>query len=157
MAKLKYAGLCAAGIVLNVACTAFCLFLIFEVFLGNPYKFIPYLIGFVISAAAGFVHVLLLNIIRKKLGKKTFGYALAVFCIPAGIAVLGLILPLLAISMELSVGLSIYFCSLSILPVTIISGISTLCFNHFFGAPEPASPDTEEKSPIIEADYPETK
>lgn len=75
----------------------------------------------------------------------------------AGIAVLGLILPLLAISMELSVGLSIYFCSLSILPVTIISGISTLCFNHFFVAQEPASPYTEEKSPIIEADYPETK
>ena len=157
MAKLKYAGLCAAGIVLNVACTAFCLFLIMQVFIGNTYEFIPYLIGLALSIAAGFVHVLLLNIIRKKLGKKTFGYALAVFFIPAGIANLGLILPLLEIKMNFSVGLSMFLNSIAILPVIIISGISTLCFNQHFGAPEPASPDTEDSSADIENSSPDTE
>lgn len=157
MAKLKYAGLCAAGIVLNVACTAFCLFLIMQVFIGNPYEFIPYLIGLVICAAAGFVHVLVLNIIRKKLGKKTFGYALAVFFIPAGIADLGLILPLLEIKISFSVGLSMFLNSIAILPVIIVSGISTLCFNQHFGAPEPASPDTEDSSADIENGSPDTE
>ena len=157
MVKLKYAGLCAAGIVLNVACTSLCLYLILEVFLGNPYEFIPYLIGLVICAAAGFVHVLVLNIIRKKLGKKTFGYALAVFFIPAGIANLGLILPLLEIKMNFSVGLSMFLNSIAILPVIIISGISTLCFNQHFGAPEPASPDTEDSSADIENSSPDTE
>ena len=147
MSKLKYAGLCAAGIALNVACTAICLYLIFEVFVGSPYKFIPYLIGFVISAAAGFVHVQLMNIIRKILEKKALGYALAVFFIPAGIADLGLILPLLEIKMNFSAGLSMFFTSISILPVIIVSGISTLCFNQHFGAPEPASADTGNRSP----------
>ncbi len=150
MSKLKYAGLCAAGIVLNVACEALCLYLIFEVFVGNPYKFIPYIIGFFICAAAGFLHVQLMNIIRKKLGKKTFCYALAVFFIPAGIADLGLILPLLEIKISFSVGLSMFFNSIAILPVIIVSGISTYSFNHFFGAPEPTFPDTEDSSADIE-------
>ena len=157
MAKLKYTGLCAAGILLNVACTSLCLYLILEVFLGNPYEFIPYLIGLVICAAAGFVHVLLLNIVRKKLVKKTFGYALAVFFIPAGIANLGLILPLLEIKMNFSVGLSMFLNSIAILPVIIVSGISTLCFNQHFGAPEPASPDTEDSSADIENSSPDTE
>ena len=156
MAKLKYAGLCAAGIVLNVACTAFCLFLIMQVFIGNTYEFIPYLIGLALSIAAGFVHVLLLNIIRKKLGKKTFGYALAVFVVPVGIAILGVIVPLAA-NMSLSDGLPMFSYSLSILLVIIISGISTLCFNQHFGAPEPASPDTEDSSADIENGSPDTE
>ena len=146
MSKLKYAGLCAAGIALNVACAFFCLFLIMQVFIGNPYEFIPYLIGFVISAAAGFVHVLVLNLIRKKLGKKTFGYVLAVFVVPMGIAIVGIIVPFAA-NMSLSYGLSILLYSFSILPVIIVSGISTLCFNQHFGAPEPASADTGNCSP----------
>ena len=146
MSKLKYAGLCAAGIALNVACAFFCLFLIMQVFIGNPYEFIPYLIGFVISAAAGFVHVLVLNLIRKKLGKKTFGYVLAVFVVPMGIAIVGIIVPFAA-NMSLSYGLSILLYSFSILPVIIVSGISTLCFNQHFGAPEPASADTGNRSP----------
>ena len=146
MSKLKYAGLCAAGIALNVACAFFCLFLIMQVFMGNPYEFIPYLIGFVISAAAGFVHVLVLNLIRKKLGKKTFGYVLAVFVVPMGIAIVGIIVPFAA-NMSLSYGLSILLYSFSILPVIIVSGISTLCFNQHFGAPEPASADTGNRSP----------
>ena len=146
MSKLKYAGLCAAGIALNVACAFFCLFLIMQVFMGNPYEFIPYLIGFVISAAAGFVHVLVLNLIRKKLVKKTFGYVLAVFVVPMGIAIVGIIVPFAA-NMSLSYGLSILLYSFSILPVIIVSGISTLCFNQHFGAPEPASADTGNRSP----------
>lgn len=149
MVKLKYAGLCAAGIALNVTCTAFCLFLIMQVFIGNPYEFIPYLIGFVISAAAGFVHVLVLNLIRKKLGKKTLGYVLAVFVVPMGIAIVGIIVPFAA-NMSLSYGLSILLYSFSILPVIIVSGISTLCFNQHFGAPESASADTGNRSPDYE-------
>ena len=157
MSKLKYAGLCAAGIALNIACTALCLFLIMQVFIGNPYEFIPYLIGLVICAAAGFVHVLLLNIVRKKLVKKTFGYALAVFVVPMGIAIVGIILPYTAVSMSFSVGISIFLYSFSILPVIIVSGISTLCFNQHFGAPEPASPDTEDSSADIENGSPDTE
>ena len=141
MEKLKYAGLCAAGIALNVACTTFCLFLIMQVFIGNPYEFIPYLIGLALGIAAGFVHVLLLNIIRKKLGMKIIGYALAVFVVPMGIAIVGIIVPF-ATNMSLSYGLSILLYSFSILPVIIVSGISTICFNQHFGAPEPASVDT---------------
>ena len=156
MVKLKYAGLCAAGILLNVACTSLCLYLILEVFLGNPYEFIPYLIGLVICAAAGFVHVLVLNLIRKKLGKKTFGYVLAVFVVPMGIAIVGIIVPFAA-NMSLSYGLSILLYSFSILPVIIVSGISTLCFNQHFGAPEPASPDTEDSSADIENSSPDTE
>ena len=149
MSKLKYAGLCAAGIALNVACTALCLFLIMQVFIGNPYEFIPYLIGLALGIAAGFVHVLLLNIIRKKLGMKIIGYALAVFVVPMGIAIVGIILPF-ATNMSLSYGLSILLYSFSILPVTIVSGISTICFNQHFGAPEPASADTENRASISE-------
>lgn len=150
MSKLKYAGLCAAGIVLNVACEFFCLFLIMQVFIGNPYEFIPYLIGFVLSAAAGFVHVLLLNIIRKKLGMKIVGYSLAVFVVPMGLAILGVIIPFAA-NMSICDGMPMLVYSGAILPVTIVSGISTLCFSQHFDAPEPALPDTEENSPIIEA------
>lgn len=146
MAKLKYAGICAAGIALNVACTTLFLFLIMQVFLGSPYEFIPYLIGLALGISVGFVHVLLMNIIRKKLGMKVFGYALAVFVVPMGLAILGIILPLAA-SLSLSKGLSIFIYSLSILPVIIVSGISTLCFSQHFGAPEPASIDTENRSP----------
>lgn len=141
MSKLKYAGLCAAGIALNVTCTTFCLYLIFVVFIGNPYEFIPYLIGLAFGIAAGFVHVLLLNIIRKKLGIKIIGYALAVFVVPMGIAIVGIIVPF-ATNMSLSYGLSILLYSFSILPVIIVSGISTICFNQHFDAPEPASADT---------------
>ena len=125
MSKLKYAGLCAAGIALNVTCTTFCLFLIMQVFIGNPYEFIPYLIGLALGIAAGFVHVLLLNIIRKKLGMKIIGYALAVFVVPMGIAIVGIIVPF-ATNMSLSYGLSILLYSFSILPVIIVSGISTI-------------------------------
>ena len=145
MAKLKYTGLCAAGIALNVACTALCLFLIMQVFIGNPYEFIPYLIGLAIGIAAGYVHVLLINIIRKKLEKKTFGYALAVFVVPLGLSILGVIIPFAA-NMSISDGTPILVSSGAILPVIIVSGISTLCFNQHFGAPEPALPDTEENS-----------
>ena len=146
MAKLKYTGLCAAGIALNVACAALCLFLIMQVFIGNPYEFIPYLIDFALGIVAGFVHVQLMNIIRKKLEKKAFGYALAVFVVPMGLAILGVIIPFAAVRMNFSVGLSMLMYSFSILPVIIVSGISTLCFNQHFGAPEPALPDTEENS-----------
>lgn len=156
MAKLKYAGLCAAGIVLNVACAFFCLFLIMQVFIGNPYEFIPYLIGFVVSAAAGFVHVLLLNIIRKKLGMKIVGYSLAVFVVPMGIAIVGIIVPFAA-NMSLSYGLSILLYSFSILPVTIVSGISTICFSQHFGVLETALPDTEDSSADIENGSTETE
>ncbi|MGN0669613.1 MAG: hypothetical protein ACI4JZ_03600, partial [Oscillospiraceae bacterium] len=149
MAKLKYAGLCAAGIVLNVACEALCLYLIFEVFVGNPYKFIPYLIGFVICAAAGFLHVQLMNIIRTKLGKKTFGYALAVFVVPMSIAILGVIIPFAA-NMSISDGMPMLVYSGAILSVIIVSGISTYSFNHFFGAPELSSRETEADLPEIE-------
>ena len=78
----------------------------------------------------------------KKLGKKTFGYALAVFVVPMGIAIVGIILPYTAVSMSFSVGISIFLYSFSILPVMIVSGISTICFNQHFGAPEHASADT---------------
>ena len=149
MAKLKYAGLCAAGIVLNVACAFFCLFLIMQVFIGNPYEFIPYLIGFVLSAAAGFVHVLLLNIIRKKLGMKIVGYSLAVFVVPLGLAILGVIIPFAA-NMSISDGMPMLVYSGAILPVTIVSGISTICFSQHFGVLKTAF-DNEENSPIIEA------
>ncbi len=156
MVKLKYAGLCAAGLALNIACAFGCIWL-YWFFVAEGTDFLVLVIGIVLSVAAGFVHVLLLNIIRKKLGKRTFGYALAVFFIPAGIADLGLILPLLEIKMNFSVGLSMFFTSISILPVIIVSGISTLCFNHYFGAPEPASPDTEDSSADIENSSPDTE
>ena len=150
MSKLKYAGLCAAGIALNVACAFFCLFLIMQVFIGNPYEFIPYLIGFVLSAAAGFVHVLLLNIIRKKLGMKIVGYSLAVFVVPMGLAILGVIIPFAVVRMSFSVALSMLMYSFWFLPVTIVSGISTICFSQHFGVLKTAF-DNEENSPIIEA------
>lgn len=163
MAKLKYAGLCTAGIALNVACSTLCLFLIMQVFLGNPYEFIPYLIGLVLGIAAGFVHVLLMNIIRKKLEKRAFGYALAVFVVPMGLAILGVIVPFAAVSMGFGDRLSMFLYSFSILPVIIVSGISTLCFSQHFGVLDTAF-DNEENSPTmnptlteIKADLPEEK
>ena len=145
MGKLNYAGICAAGIALNVACTVLFLFMRMQVFIGNPYKFIPYLIDLALGIVAGFVHVQLMNIIRKKLEKKAFGYALAVFVVPMGLAILGVIIPF-ADNMSISIGIPMFVYSGAILPVIIISGISTLCFNQHFGAPEPALPDTEENS-----------
>ena len=157
MSKLKYAGLCAAGIVLNVACAFFCLFLIMQVFIGNPYEFIPYLIGFVLCAAAGFLHVLLLNIIRKKLGMKIVGYSLAVFVVPMGLAILGVIIPFAVVRMSFSVALSMLMYSFWFLPVTIVSGISTICFSQHFGVLETALPDTEDSSADIENGSTETE
>ena len=149
MSKLKYAGICAAGIALNVTCTTFCLFLIMQVFIGNPYEFIPYLIGLALGIAAGFVHVLLLNIIRKKLGMKIIGYALAVFVVPMGLAILGVIIPFAA-NMTISDGILMLVYSGAILPVIIVPGISTPSLSQHFAAPEPASADTEPRASINE-------
>ena len=66
-----------------------------------------------------------------------------------GIAIVGIIVPFAA-NLRLSYGLSILLYSFSILPVIIVSGISTICFNQHFGAPEPASADTENRASINE-------
>ena len=66
MIKLKYAGLCAAGLSMNLAC------LLIDSFLGSTLDYdIPmyFLVGILLCIGSGFAHAAFMNIIRETLNK----------------------------------------------------------------------------------------
>lgn len=80
MIKLKYAGLCAAGLAMNLACLLidwlFCY--IFDLFYTVSIGLFI-IVGAVLCIGSGFLHVAFMNIIRKRLMISSKWYFLTVF------------------------------------------------------------------------------
>lgn len=80
MTKLKYAGLCAAGLAMNLACLLidwlFCY--IFDLFYTVSIGLFI-IVGTVLCIGSGFLHVAFMNIIRKRLMISSKWYFLTVF------------------------------------------------------------------------------
>ena len=84
MTKLKYAGLCAAGIIVDIICifvdSIVCVK--FDHFLINP-QIVFVLIGLGLCIGAGFAHVAFMNIIMEKPVMRAKWYLLLVFVVPS--------------------------------------------------------------------------
>ena len=88
MTKLKYAGVCAAGLAVELAC------LMIDLYLGSALGFdIPlYLVvGILLCIGSDFAHVAFMNIIRKKLVRRSKWYLLAVFAAPLALCALAVV------------------------------------------------------------------
>lgn len=148
MKILKYAGLCAAGLVLNIAlilidafvCTGFD-----SVLFSTEIVFVFIALGFCIGS--GFIHVKLMNLIRKKLMMRSRWYSISVFIAPVVLGAIGIILTFLFGETIWSgwAGLgnviTLFFCSIIWGIMSIFSGISTVCLSGPFGTPEPGKSD----------------
>lgn len=144
MKYLKYAGLCAAGLALNIALILTDAFVCagFDHALFSPQiVFVLIALGFCIGS--GFLHVKLMNLIRKKLVMRSRWYLISVFIAPVVLGGLGVILALLLGETVWSgwEGLgnvvTMFFCSIIWGIMSMFSGISTVSLNAPFGAPEP--------------------
>lgn len=143
MTKLKYAGLCAAGLAVDLAC------LMIDLFLGSIMDFDIYLclcVGILLCIGSGFAHVAFMNIIRKKLVRRSKWYLLAVFGAPLALSalafVLGIVLDLTVWSgrsgfFNYSPSVRILFAVIPIVVVSSISGIATLCVQPLLVVAEP--------------------
>lgn len=93
MIKLKYAGLCAAGLAMNLACLPinwlFCY--IFDLFYTVSIGLFI-IVGAVLCIGSGFLHVAFMNIIRKRLMISSKWYFLTVFAALVVLCGLGIIL-----------------------------------------------------------------
>lgn len=151
MTKLKYAGLCAAGIAVDLAC------LLIDLYIGSALGFDVYLyfgIGILLCIGSGFAHVAFMNIIRKKLVRRLKWYLLAVFA--ATLALSGLAV-LLAIVLDMTVwaersgffnfspAVSIVLIAIGVAAVTSYSGIATLCVQPLLGVAEPDKGEEHDK------------
>lgn len=144
MKYLKYAGLCAAGLALNIALIlidAFVCARFDSVLFSTEKVFVFIALGFCIGSA--FIHVKLMNLIRKKLVMRSRCYLISVFIAPVVLGGLGVILALLLGETIWSgwAGLgnvvTMFFGSIIWGIMSMFSGISTVCLNAPFGAPEP--------------------
>ena len=144
MKYLKYAGLCAAGIFVNLACLPidwlFCY--VFDLFYTVSIGLFI-IVGAVLCIGSGFLHVAFMNIIRKKLMISSKWYFLTVFAALVVLCGLGIILTF-AFSDSiwsgwdgLGMALTLFFSSIGIGVVTIVSGIATLCIQPLLGVAEP--------------------
>lgn len=93
MINLKYAGLCAAGLAMNLACLPidwlFCY--IFDLFYTVSIGLFI-IVGAVLCIGSGFLHVAFMNIIRKRLMISSKWYFLTVFAALVVLCGLGIIL-----------------------------------------------------------------
>ena len=93
MIKLKYAGICAAGLAMNLACLPidwlFCY--IFDLFYTVSIGLFI-IVGAVLCIGSGFLHVAFMNIIRKRLMISSKWYFLTVFAALVVLCGLGIIL-----------------------------------------------------------------
>ena len=144
MKYLKYAGLSAAGLALNIALIlidAFVCARFDSVLFSTEKVFVFIALGFCIGSA--FIHVKLMNLIRKKLVMRSRCYLISVFIAPVVLGGLGVILALLLGETiwsgwaGLGNALTMFFGSIIWGIMTMFSGISTVCLNSPFGAPEP--------------------
>lgn len=144
MKKLKYAGLCAAGIAVNFACPLidwlFCY--VFDLFYTVSIGLFI-IVGAVLCIGSGFLHVAFMNIIRKRLMMSSKWYFLTVFAALVVLCGLGIILTF-AFSESICAGwdglgkaMTLFFFSIGIGGVAIVSGISTLCIQPLLGVAEP--------------------
>lgn len=123
--------------------------LVIDLFLGSTLGFdIPlYLVvGILLCIGSGFAHVAFMNIIRKKLVRRSKWYLLAVFGAPLALSALafalGIVLDLTVWSgrsgfFNYSPSVRILFAVIPIVVVSSISGIATLCVQPFLGVAEP--------------------
>ena len=136
MIKLKYAGLCAAGLAMNLAC------LLIDSFLGSTLDFdIPmcFLVGILLCIGSGFAHAAFMNIIRKNLVRRSKWYLLAVFAL-AVVAAIVLDMTIWAERsgfFNFSPAVSIVLIAIGVAAVTSYSGIATLCVQPLLGVAEP--------------------
>lgn len=144
MKILKYAGLCAAGLVMNIALIlidAFVCARFDSILFSTEIVFVLIALGFCIGSA--FIHVKLMNLIRKKLVMRSRCYLISVFIAPVVLGGLGVILALVLGETIWSgwAGLgnvvTMFFCSIIWGIMSMFIGISTACLNAPFGAPEP--------------------
>ena len=144
MKILKYAGLCVAGLVMNIALIlidAFVCARFDSILFSTEIVFVLIALGFCIGSA--FIHVKLMNLIRKKLVMRSRWYLISVFIAPVVLGGLGVILALVLGETIWSgwAGLgnvvTMFFCSIIWGIMSMFSGISTVCLNSPFGALEP--------------------
>ncbi len=143
MKRLKYAGLCAAGISLNMCCLVLDVFLvvrIYDSFYNIGYILLP--VGVVLCGASGFVHSRLRNVIRKRLGMRALGYSLAVFIIPGILGLCGMLFAFFP-GLDLVTGLSLLIDSALVAGACLISGVSTILFERHLGYDEQESVSKE--------------
>lgn len=151
MIKLKYAGICAAGLAMNLAC------LLINSFLCSTLDFdIPmyFLVGILLCIGSGFAHAAFMNIIRKKLVRRSKWYLLAVFAAPLALSGLAV---LLAIVLDMTVwaercgffnfspAVSIFLIAIGVAAVTSYSGIATLCVQPLLGVAKPDKGEEHDK------------
>ena len=147
MIKLKYAGLCAAGLAMNLAC------LLIDSFLGSTLDFdIPlyFWVGILLCIGSGFAHAAFMNIIRKKLVRRSKWYLLAVFAAPLALSALAVVVAIV-LDMTLwaersgffnfSPAISIFFVAVGVGVACSLSGIATLCIQQILGYTDSESPD----------------
>ena len=123
--------------------------LMIDLYLGSALGFdIPlYLVvGILLCIGSGFAHVAFMNIIRKKLVRRSKWYLLTVFAAPLALSalafVLGIVLDLTVWSgrsgfFNYSPSVRILFAVIPIVVVSSISGIATLCVQPILGVAEP--------------------
>jgi len=143
MTKLKYAGLCAAGLAVDLAC------LVIDSYLGSTMDFDIYLyfgVVILLCIGSGFAHVAFMNIIRKMLVRQSKWNLLAVFAAPLALSALafalGIVLDLTVWSgrsgfFNYSPSVRILFAVIPIVVVSSISGVATLCIQPLLGVAEP--------------------
>ena len=151
MIKLKYAGLCAAGLAMNLAC------LLIDSFLGSTLDFdIPmyFLVGLLLCIGSGFAHAAFMNIIRKKLARRSKWYLLAVFAAPLALSALAVVA---AFVLDMTVwaersgffnfspAISIFFVAVGVGVACSLSGIATLCVQPLLGVAEPDKGEEHDK------------
>lgn len=143
MKRLKYAGLCAAGIALNMCCLVLDVFPVVRIhdsLYNIGYYFL--LVGVVLCGASGFLHSRLRNVIHKRLGMKALGYSLAVFIIPGVLGLLGILFAFFP-GLDLGTGLSLLIDSALVTGACFISGVSTILFERHLGYDEQESVSKE--------------
>ena len=138
MIKLKYAGLCAAGLAMNLAC------LLIDSFLGSTLDVdIPmcFLVGILLCIGSGFAHAAFMNLVRR-----SKWYLLAVFAAPLALSALAVVA---AIVLDMTIwaersgffnfspAVSIVLIAIGVAAVTSYSGIATLCVQPLLGVAEP--------------------
>ena len=151
MINLKYAGLCAAGLAMNLAC------LLIDSFLGSTLVYdIPmyFLVGILLCIGSGFAHAAFMNIIRKKLVRRSKWYLLAVFAAPLALSALAVVA---AFVLDMTIwaersgffnfspAVSIVLIAIGVAAVTSYSGIATLCVQPLLGVAEPDKGEEHDK------------
>ena len=152
MTKLKFAGLCAAGLGTDLACAAvsFLLTEILNNFLSLEFRdslLVFIIAGVIMCIGSGFAHNAFRNIIRDKLQIRSIWYTVAVFGVPMILGGLGVPLAMVLGQTiwtgwdKLGYAMSLFVYSIVVCSTSILCYISTKCVEARFGSDEPFPPD----------------